>query len=82
MESHGFCMFSGDFRGEKQGKRHGFRRFQLVFKGSTWQVEILKRLPPHPSIVQLIDTFEEGDWFMMVLEPLGFTPRCLENPIE
>ncbi|CAK8985151.1 Calcium-dependent protein kinase 7 (Calmodulin-domain protein kinase CDPK isoform 7) [Durusdinium trenchii] len=35
------------------------------------EVEILKRLPPHPNIVQLIDTFEEGDWFLLVLELVG-----------
>eukprot|EP00931_Biecheleriopsis_adriatica_P039178 TRINITY_DN22416_c0_g1_i2.p1 TRINITY_DN22416_c0_g1~~TRINITY_DN22416_c0_g1_i2.p1 ORF type:complete len:702 (+),score=160.23 TRINITY_DN22416_c0_g1_i2:85-2190(+) len=35
------------------------------------EVEILKRLPPHPNIVQLIDTFEEGDWFLLILELVG-----------
>ncbi|CAJ1356224.1 unnamed protein product [Effrenium voratum] len=35
------------------------------------EVEILKRLPPHPAIVQLFDTFEEGDWFLLVLELVG-----------
>ena len=35
------------------------------------EVEILKRLPPHPNIVQLIDTFEMGDWFLLVLELVG-----------
>jgi len=35
------------------------------------EVEILKRLPPHPNIVQLVDTFEEGDWFLLILELVG-----------
>ncbi|CAE6920188.1 unnamed protein product [Symbiodinium sp. CCMP2592] len=35
------------------------------------EVEILKRLPPHPNIVQLVDTFEEGEWFLLVLELVG-----------
>eukprot|EP00435_Cladocopium_sp_Y103_P040269 s1112_g10.t3 len=35
------------------------------------EVEILTRLPPHPNIVQLIDTFEDGDWFLLVLELVG-----------
>jgi len=35
------------------------------------EVEILKRLPPHPNIVQLVNTFEEGDWFLFVLELVG-----------
>merc|ERR1740138_230859 len=35
------------------------------------EVDILKTLPPHQSIVQLIDAFEEGDWFLLVLELVG-----------
>lgn len=32
------------------------------------EVEILRTLPPHPNIVRLVDAFEEGPWFLMVLE--------------
>lgn len=35
------------------------------------EVEILKRLPPHPYVVQLVDAYEEGDWFLLVLELVG-----------
>lgn len=35
------------------------------------EVEILKKLPPHGNIVQLVDAFEEGDWFLLVLELMG-----------
>lgn len=35
------------------------------------EVEILKSLPQHRNIVQLIDAFEEGDWFLLVLELVG-----------
>jgi len=54
------------------------------------EVDILKTLPPHQNIVQLIDAFEEGDWFLLILELVGggdlFTiltdrdpPRLLEK---
>mmetsp|Transcript_1798 Transcript_1798/g.3664 ORF Transcript_1798/g.3664 Transcript_1798/m.3664 type:complete len:447 (-) Transcript_1798:104-1444(-) len=32
------------------------------------EVEILRTLPPHPNIVRLVDAFEVGNWFLMVLE--------------
>lgn len=32
------------------------------------ELKILKELPPHPRIVQMVDSFEEGDWFFLVLE--------------
>jgi len=35
------------------------------------EVDILKQLPPHRSIVQLTDAFEEGDWFLLILELVG-----------
>lgn len=35
------------------------------------EVDILKKLPPHKSIVQLVDAFEEGNWFLLVLELVG-----------
>mmetsp|Transcript_120814 Transcript_120814/g.352914 ORF Transcript_120814/g.352914 Transcript_120814/m.352914 type:complete len:770 (-) Transcript_120814:157-2466(-) len=35
------------------------------------EVEILKSLPPHPCIVQLVDACEGGDWFLLVLELVG-----------
>lgn len=35
------------------------------------EVEILKTLPPHPNIVQMVDAFEEGDWLLMILELVG-----------
>lgn len=35
------------------------------------EVEILKSLPPHPAIVQLIDAFQEAHWFLLVLELVG-----------
>lgn len=35
------------------------------------EVEIWKQLPAHPNIVQLIDSFQEGGWFLMVLELVG-----------
>jgi len=35
------------------------------------ELEILKTLPPHPHIVQMVDAFEEGDWFLLVLELVG-----------
>lgn len=35
------------------------------------EVDILKSLPPHPSIAQLVDAFDEGDWFLLVLELVG-----------
>jgi len=35
------------------------------------EVEILKMLPPHENIIQLMDAFEEGDWFLLVLELVG-----------
>jgi len=35
------------------------------------ELEILKTLPPHPHIVQMVDAFEEGDWFLWVLELVG-----------
>jgi len=35
------------------------------------EVEILKSLPPHPNVVRLFDAFEEGDWFLLILELVG-----------
>lgn len=35
------------------------------------EVAILTKLPPHPNIVQLKDSFQEGHWFMLVLELVG-----------
>ncbi|CAK9047248.1 Cell cycle serine/threonine-protein kinase CDC5/MSD2 [Durusdinium trenchii] len=35
------------------------------------EVEIWKQLPAHPNIVQLVDSFQEGGWFLMVLELVG-----------
>jgi len=35
------------------------------------EVAILKRLPHHRNIVQLVDAFEEGDWLLLVLELVG-----------
>eukprot|EP00403_Amphidinium_massartii_P007666 CAMPEP_0178384274 /NCGR_PEP_ID=MMETSP0689_2-20121128/7431_1 /TAXON_ID=160604 /ORGANISM="Amphidinium massartii, Strain CS-259" /LENGTH=769 /DNA_ID=CAMNT_0020004517 /DNA_START=114 /DNA_END=2420 /DNA_ORIENTATION=- len=35
------------------------------------EVEILRVLPPHENIIQLMDAFEEGDWFLLVLELVG-----------
>lgn len=32
------------------------------------ELKILKELPPHPRIVQMVDSFEEGDWFFLILE--------------
>eukprot|EP00913_Durusdinium_trenchii_P029513 g27665.t1 len=44
------------------------------------ELKILKELPPHPRIVQLVDAFEEGDWFFLILELVrggGKRPFCL-----
>eukprot|EP00971_Amphidinium_carterae_P236096 4685457-Amphidinium_carterae.1 len=35
------------------------------------EVAILKRLPEHRNIVQLVDAFEEGPWLLLVLELVG-----------
>jgi len=35
------------------------------------EVDILKGLPPHPHVVSLVDAYEEGDWFLLVLELMG-----------
>eukprot|EP00419_Tripos_fusus_P083682 CAMPEP_0172936012 /NCGR_PEP_ID=MMETSP1075-20121228/221803_1 /TAXON_ID=2916 /ORGANISM="Ceratium fusus, Strain PA161109" /LENGTH=577 /DNA_ID=CAMNT_0013797379 /DNA_START=150 /DNA_END=1880 /DNA_ORIENTATION=- len=35
------------------------------------ELEILKTLPAHQNIVQMVDAFEEGDWFFLVLELVG-----------
>lgn len=35
------------------------------------EVEILRRLPPHPSVVQLVDVLEQGSWYLIVLELVG-----------
>jgi serine/threonine protein kinase len=35
------------------------------------EVDILRKLPTHPNIVQMVDTFEEGHWMMLVLELVG-----------
>lgn len=35
------------------------------------EVAILKALPPHPHIVQMVDVFQEADWFFIVLELVG-----------
>eukprot|EP00929_Paragymnodinium_shiwhaense_P113401 TRINITY_DN81692_c0_g1_i1.p1 TRINITY_DN81692_c0_g1~~TRINITY_DN81692_c0_g1_i1.p1 ORF type:complete len:743 (-),score=165.22 TRINITY_DN81692_c0_g1_i1:106-2334(-) len=48
------------------------------------EVDILKKLPPHPSIVQMIDAFEEGEWCLLVLELVGggdlFTVLTTRDP--
>jgi len=54
------------------------------------EVDILKKLPPHKSVVQLVDAFEEGHWMFFVLELVGggdlftvltarTTPRLLDR---
>lgn len=35
------------------------------------EVDILKRVPPHPNVVRFIDSLEEGTWFFFVLEFVG-----------
>lgn len=35
------------------------------------EVDILRKLPPHTNIVQLMDAFEEDDWLLLVLELVG-----------
>jgi serine/threonine protein kinase len=35
------------------------------------EIAILKSLPPHEHVVQLIDAFDEGGWMMLVLELVG-----------
>jgi len=68
----------------KKGSPRGFavkaidlRRLQLspnVEKERTAlcrEVGILKSLPPHRNIVQMVDAFEEGDWYLLVLELVG-----------
>ncbi|CAE7467325.1 CDC5 [Symbiodinium natans] len=35
------------------------------------EVDIWKKLPVHPNVVQLVDSFQEGSWFLMVLELVG-----------
>jgi len=35
------------------------------------EVDIWRKLPGHPNIVQLVDSFQEGSWFLMVLELVG-----------
>merc|ERR1740121_3506505 len=32
------------------------------------ELTILRSLPPHPRIVKMVDSLEEGDWFFLVLE--------------
>eukprot|EP00927_Polykrikos_kofoidii_P022463 TRINITY_DN2094_c2_g1_i4.p1 TRINITY_DN2094_c2_g1~~TRINITY_DN2094_c2_g1_i4.p1 ORF type:complete len:787 (+),score=146.27 TRINITY_DN2094_c2_g1_i4:166-2526(+) len=48
------------------------------------EVDILKKLPPHDHIVPLIDAFQEGDWFLLVLELVGggdlFTVLTVREP--
>lgn len=71
------CHKKGSEGGGFAVKAVDLRRLQLQpnaereEKKLSREVEILKRLPPHPHIVQLIDTFEEGDWFLLVLELVG-----------
>ncbi|CAJ1338578.1 unnamed protein product [Effrenium voratum] len=35
------------------------------------EVDIWKKLPVHANVVQLVDSFQEGSWFLMVLELVG-----------
>lgn len=35
------------------------------------EVDILKKLPPHKCVVQLVDAFEQGHWMFFVLELVG-----------
>merc|ERR1719491_2521601 len=42
--------------------------FQRELKKLRREVEILQKLPPHKNIVQMVDVFEETDWFLIVLE--------------
>jgi len=35
------------------------------------EIDILKKLPPHKCVVQLVDAFEEGHWMFFVLELVG-----------
>mmetsp|Transcript_115887 Transcript_115887/g.368468 ORF Transcript_115887/g.368468 Transcript_115887/m.368468 type:complete len:655 (-) Transcript_115887:3-1967(-) len=54
------------------------------------EIDILKKLPPHKNVVQLVDAFEEGHWMFFVLELVGggdlftvltsrSTPRLLDR---
>eukprot|EP00928_Gymnodinium_smaydae_P073916 TRINITY_DN57016_c0_g1_i1.p1 TRINITY_DN57016_c0_g1~~TRINITY_DN57016_c0_g1_i1.p1 ORF type:complete len:708 (+),score=69.65 TRINITY_DN57016_c0_g1_i1:146-2125(+) len=62
------------------------------FKKMQRELAILKSLPPHPGIVQLVDAVKEGDWMFIVLELMrggdlfgilmdrpGPAPRLLER---
>lgn len=48
------------------------------------EVEILRTLPPHPNIVQMVDAFEERSWFLMILELVSggdlFTALAARTP--
>lgn len=53
------------------------RRMQLSSHGHNVrtslnrEVGILKSLSAHPNIVQMVDAFEEGSWFLLILELVG-----------
>lgn len=70
------------FACEKGGFQHAvktidLRRLRLSakadreFKKLRREVDILKRVPPHPNLVQFIDSFEDDSWFFLVLEFVG-----------
>lgn len=44
--------------------RHGERAKTRLQR----ELAILRSLPPHPRIVKMVDSMEEGDWFFLVLE--------------
>lgn len=65
-ESSGFAVKTVDLR--RIRLRHDPEREHRKLRR---ELEILKTLPPHPHIVQMVDAFEEGDWFLLVLELVG-----------
>jgi serine/threonine protein kinase/predicted RNA-binding protein YlqC (UPF0109 family) len=73
-------VFVCNRKGDESGfavKAVDLRRMQLspnVEREHTqlWrEVGILKTLPHHESIVQMVDAFEEGNWFLLILELVG-----------
>mmetsp|Transcript_70538 Transcript_70538/g.153803 ORF Transcript_70538/g.153803 Transcript_70538/m.153803 type:complete len:447 (-) Transcript_70538:249-1589(-) len=64
----------GGSRGEFAVKTVDMRRLEMrsdVQKARsqvTTEVEILRTLPPHRNIVRLFDAFQEGHWFLIILE--------------
>mmetsp|Transcript_3209 Transcript_3209/g.5704 ORF Transcript_3209/g.5704 Transcript_3209/m.5704 type:complete len:762 (-) Transcript_3209:12-2297(-) len=66
--------------------------FSRELKKLRREVDILQKLPPHRNIVQMVDVFEETDWFLIVLEYVsggdlfntlvarpGLKPRLMER---